>query len=40
MVFKILNDSELYKKMAEEGKNRLGLPGGAKKMAKAILSLK
>lgn len=40
MVFKILNDSELYKKMAEEGKNRLGLPGGAQKMAKAILSLK
>ncbi len=40
MVFKILNDSELYKKMAEEGKNRLGLPGGAQKMAEAILSLK
>ena len=39
MVFKILNDSELYKKMAEEGKNRLGLPGGAKKMAETILSL-
>ena len=40
MVFKILNDSELYKKMAEEGKNRLGLPGGAQRMAEAILSLK
>lgn len=39
MVFNILSDSELYKKMAEEGKNRLGLPGGAKKMAEAILSL-